>query len=73
MRLVDLRGKKPPYTVVQMAKTMKSVAPGEEVTFLVGDKETIEEMYNWVKRTSHLVKEVESKGEHWVVRIVKRG
>ncbi len=72
MRTVDLRGKRSPYPIIQIAKTVKKAPAGETINFLVNDKDSIDEIYEWIKRTGHVLKAVVKRGDHWVVQIAKR-
>ncbi len=72
MRTVDLRGRRSPYPIIQIAKTMKRVSPGETVNFLINDKDSVDEVYDWIRRTGHLLKAVVKRRDHWLVQIAKR-
>jgi len=72
MRTVDLRGRRSPHPIIQIAKTIKKATPGETVNFLVDDRESIDEVYDWVRRTGHVLKGIASKGDYWSVLITKR-
>ncbi len=72
MRTIDLRGKRSPYPIIQIAKTVKKASPGETINFLINDKDSIDEVYDWIKRTGHLLKAVVKRGDHWLVQIAKR-
>ncbi len=72
MKTVDLRGKRSPHPIIQIAKTVKKASPGETITFLVNDKDSIDDIYDWVKRTGHTLKGITKKDDHWSVQITKR-
>jgi len=70
-RTIDLRGMKGPRAIVEIAKIVKKATPGETLDFLVGDKGTVDDLYEWVGRTGHTLK-VSERGDHWLVQITKR-
>ncbi|ACB06797.1 sulfurtransferase TusA family protein [Candidatus Korarchaeum cryptofilum] len=70
-RAVDLRGMKSPRAIVEIAKLVKKATPGETLDFLVGDKGTMDDLYEWISRTGHMLK-VSERGDHWLVQITKR-
>ncbi len=72
MRTVDLRGRRSPYPIIEIAKTMKKAKPGETVAFLINDKDSVDDIYGWVRRTGNLLKQIIRKGDHWNVLITKR-
>lgn len=73
MRSIDLRGKRSPYPIIQIAKVVKKAKPGETMNFLINDKKSVDDVYDWIRRTGHLLKAVVKKQDHWVVQIAKRG
>ncbi len=72
MKTVDLRGKRSPYPIIQIAKTIKKADPGETLNFLVNDRGSIDDVYEGVKRTGHTLKGVVKKGDYWNIQITKR-
>ncbi len=72
MRTMDLRGKRSPYPIIQIAKTIKKADSGETLNFLVNDRNSIDDVYEWVKRTGHILKGVVRKGDYWSIQITKR-
>lgn len=70
---VDLRSMRSPRTIVQIAKIVSKSPPGETISFLVGDKESIDDIYDWVERTGHVLRSVSEKGDYWLVQITKKG
>ncbi|MCD6243843.1 MAG: hypothetical protein DRN78_04590 [Thermoproteota archaeon] len=72
MRTVDLRGRRSPYPIIEIAKIMKKAKPGETVTFLINDKDSVDDIYGWVKRTGNLLRQIVRKGDYWNVLITKR-
>lgn len=72
MKTIDLRGKRSPYPIIQIAKEVNKASPGETMSFIISDKRSVDDVYDWVGRTGHLLKGVIKKGDHWVVQIAKR-
>ncbi|MEM1521176.1 MAG: sulfurtransferase TusA family protein [Candidatus Korarchaeum sp.] len=70
---VDLRNMRSPRAIVQIAKIVNKSPPGETISFLVGDKESIDDIYDWVERTGHIIRSVSERDGYWLVQITKKG
>ncbi|MCS7102470.1 MAG: sulfurtransferase TusA family protein [Candidatus Korarchaeum sp.] len=69
---VDLRSMRSPRSIVQIAKIVSKSSPGETISFLIGDKESIDDLYEWIRRTGHVLRSVSEKGGYWIVQITKK-
>jgi len=69
---VDLRSMRSPRAIVQIAKIVSKSSPGETINFLVGDKESVDDVYEWIGRTGHVLKSVSEKDGYWLIQIVRR-
>ncbi len=72
-RTVDLRGIRSPRTIVQIAKLVNKSPPGETISFLIGDKESVDDVYEWIGRTGHILKSISEKGGYWLIEITRKG
>ncbi len=72
MKAIDLRGKRSPFPIIQIAKAIKKINAGETLNFLVDDKDSIDDVYEWIRRTGHMLKGIVKKGDHWSIQITKR-
>lgn len=69
---VDLRGTRSPRAIVQIAKIVSRSSPGETISFLIGDKESVDDIYEWIGRTGHVLRSVTERGGYWLVQITRR-
>ncbi len=72
MKAIDLRGKRSPFPIIQIAKAIKKINTGETLNFLVDDKDSIDDIYEWIRRTGHVLKGIVRKGDYWSIQITKR-
>ncbi len=72
MKAIDLRGKRSPFPIIQIAKAIKKINTGETLNFLVDDKDSIDDVYEWIRRTGHVLKGIVRKGDYWSIQITKR-
>ncbi len=71
VRRIDLRGKVSPLTIVEIARVVKRMRPGETIVALITDVATLEDLRRWSRRTGNRVGEPREAGGHWEVDVTK--
>jgi TusA-related sulfurtransferase len=72
LRRIDITSLRNPFSLIRIAKEAQKLNPGESLEFIVGDKETIEDLSSWSSRTGNPV-DIRREGNLWVVRVSKVG
>lgn len=68
-RLLDLRGKRAPFTIVAIARQAKALGARESLRVLIDDKRTVEEARDWAERMSSISIQTERLEDHWAILI----
>ncbi len=72
MRRIDITSLRDPFSLIRIAKEVQKLNSGESLEFIVGDKETVEDLSSWSARTGNPV-DIRRKGDFWIVRVNKVG
>ncbi|HDM92231.1 MAG TPA: sulfurtransferase TusA family protein [Candidatus Korarchaeota archaeon] len=70
---VDLRGRKSPLPVVNVAKLVKKMEAGKSLEVLIDDLRSVEDIHRWADRTGHRITLSKNEGGYWRIVIRKKG